>query len=218
MEHHTILGGKVHVFRRPRSRYWQCSSYIQGKNRRKSTKEDSLSLAKEFAEDWYLELRGKSRAGLLHDEKTFKEVAEQFLKEYEVITEGQRSPKWVEGHSIRLRVHLNPFFGNLALSDVTAGKVQEYRVHRMTPQDDNPEHSKSNRPPQKKLPARKTIHNEIVTLRQVLKTAIRRGWLTALPELSPPPYKTQGKIVHRPWFSPAEYKRYVAKFSTLIQS
>ncbi len=203
---HSILGGKVHVFKRPKSRYWQCSAFIQGKNRRKSTKEESLQHAKQFAEDWYLELRGKSRAGLLRDEKTFKEVASQFLKEYEIITEGQRSPKWVEGHAIRLRVHLNPFFGNLAISDVTAGKVQEYRVHRMTPQEENPKHSKSNRPAKDKPPARKTLHNEIVTLRQVLKTAIRHGWLSALPELSTP-YKTQGKIVHRPWFSPAEYKQ-----------
>jgi integrase len=40
----------------------------------------------------------------------------------------------------------------------------------------------------------------------VLKTAIRHGWLAHLPDLSPP-YRTQGKIVHRPWFSPAEYKQ-----------
>jgi integrase len=40
----------------------------------------------------------------------------------------------------------------------------------------------------------------------VLKTAIRHGWLAHLPDLSPP-YRTQGKIVHRPWFSPEEYKR-----------
>ena len=154
-----------------------------------------------------MELRGKSRAGLLKDEKTFKHFAELFLKEYGVITEGQRSPKWVEGHAIRLRVHLNPFFGDLPISDVTAGKVQEYRVHRMTPQpDSNPSESRSNRTPTGKPPARKTIHNEIVTLRQVLKTAIRHGDLSSLPELSPP-YKTQGKIVHRPWFSPAEYKQ-----------
>jgi len=26
-----------------------------------------------------------------------------------------------------------------------------------------------------------------------------------LPDLSAP-YRTQGKVVHRPWFSPAEYK------------
>jgi hypothetical protein len=46
-----------------------------------------------------------------------------------------------------------------------------------------------------------------VTLRLVLKTAIRHNWLTHLPDLSPP-YRTQGKIVHRPWFSndfPEEY-------------
>lgn len=204
---HSILGDKVHVYKRDNSKFWQCSTYLQGKNRRTSTKEESLQHAKQFAEDWYLELRGKSRAGLLKDEKTFRMAAEQFLKEYEVITEGQRSPRWVEGHAIRLRVHLNPFFGDLPISDVTAGKVQEYRVHRMTPNpDSNPAESKSNRKPKTTPPARKTIHNEIVTLRQVLKTAIRHGWMSSLPDLSPP-YKTQGKIVHRPWFSPAEYKQ-----------
>jgi len=204
---HTILGGKVHVYKRENSTYWQCSTYMQGKNRRTSTKEASLQHAKQFAEDWYMELRGKSRAGLLKDEKTFKEVAEQFLKEYEVITDGQRSPKWVEGHAIRLRVHLNPFFGKLPISEITAGKVQDYRVFRMTPNPDaHPAESLSNRKPQATAPARKTLHNELVTLRQVLKTAIRHGWLASMPELSTP-YKTQGKVVHRPWFSPAEYKQ-----------
>lgn len=66
--------------------------------------------------------------------------------------------------------------------------------------------SRSNRPLVDKPPARSTLHNEIVTLRQVLKTAIRQGWLEHLPDLSAP-YRTQGKIVHRPWFSPAEYRQ-----------
>src|SRR3984885_7062395 len=61
-EHHTILGGKVHVYKRPSSSLWQCSSFFAGKNRRTSTKEDSLSRGKEIAEDWYLRLR--ARAGL----------------------------------------------------------------------------------------------------------------------------------------------------------
>jgi hypothetical protein len=41
-EQHTILGGKVHVYKRPNSCLWQCSSYFAGKNRRTSTKEESL--------------------------------------------------------------------------------------------------------------------------------------------------------------------------------
>ncbi len=206
MTNHELMGGKLQVYRRGNSRFWQCSASVGGKQRRASTKEESLALAKQIAEDWYLELRGKDRAGLLKSEKLFRQVAEQFLKEYEVITEGHRSPRWVEGHGIRLRLHLLPFFGELGISEVTAGKVQAYRVHRMTSRlEPNPD-SKSNRPHKNKPPARSTIHDEIVTLRQVLKTAIRHGWLAHLPDLSPP-YKTQGKIVHRPWFSPAEYKQ-----------
>ena len=47
-EKHTILGGKVHVYKRENSPVWQCSSYLAGKNRRMSTKEKSLSKAKDF--------------------------------------------------------------------------------------------------------------------------------------------------------------------------
>jgi integrase len=192
---HELMGGRLQVYQRGNSRFWQCSASIGGKQRRTSTKQESLSLAKATAQDWYLTLCGKDRAGLLTSGKLFKETAEKFTKEYEMITEGQRSPRWVQGHQIRLRVHLLPFFGATELSKITPGLVQDYRVHRI-------ETSKTG-----KSPARSTIHDEIVTLRLVLKTGIRHAWLDNLPDLSPP-YKTQGKIVHRPWFSPAEYKQF----------
>ena len=54
MAQHTILGGKVHVYRRENSRFWQCATFKQGNNQRTTTKEESLASAKEFAEDWYL--------------------------------------------------------------------------------------------------------------------------------------------------------------------
>jgi hypothetical protein len=76
-----------------------------------TTGEDDLVLAKQAAEDWFLGLRGKSKAGLLTKERTFRKAAEQFLKEYEVITEGHRSPRWVSGYADRLRLHVLPFFG-----------------------------------------------------------------------------------------------------------
>jgi len=43
-------------------------------------------------------------------------------------------------------------------------------------------------------------------IRQVLKTAIRHGWLKHLPDLSMP-YKTAGKLQRRAWFTPEEYKQ-----------
>lgn len=173
---------------------WQCSSYLNGKNRRTSTKTKSLSEAKDFAEDWYLTLRGKQARGELLNERTFNKAADKFEDEYEVITEGERSSKWVDGHKARIRLHLNPFFGNLGLSEITAGKIQEYRVERIQ----NPYNGKA--------PAFSTLHDEIVTLRLVLKTAVRHDWLSHLPDLSMP-YRASGKVTHRAWFSHDEYRK-----------
>lgn len=193
---HDLMGGKLHVYRRDGSRFWQCSAYEAGKNRRVSTKEESLAQAKQVAEDWYLELRGKLRTGEIKSEKTFKEAAAQFEREYEIITQGQRNPQYVEGHKRRLKIHLVPFFGAMGLSEITPGQVQEYRIHR---------HETTTKE-RGKPPARSTMHQEIVCLRQVLKTAVRHGWLQYMPDLSEP-YRSSGKVSHRAWFSPEEYKQ-----------
>ncbi|NGO54104.1 tyrosine-type recombinase/integrase [Allomesorhizobium camelthorni] len=290
-EKHTILGDKVNLYKRPGSPLWQCSTYLKGKNWRVSTKEESLAKAKDWAEDWYLGLRGKVVKGELKTEKTFKQVAEKFVGEYAVITAGERNEKYTEDHQSRLRNHLVPFFGELGLSEITSGAVQEYRVHRIKAGSDSSDRTfeeaakgflravaavkgkqrttksveshkifikthllpffgslslsaitesaleeyrthraecveKQNRRHQRavlkeletlrqvqmwvermsKPPSKSTMHHEIVTLRQVLKTAVRHGWLTGLPDMSTP-YRSSGKITHRAWFSPEEYKR-----------
>ena len=201
-----LLGGKVQIYQRGNSRFWQARASVGGRQRQFSTKQEGQELAAKAAESWYFKLHGQAEAGVLNDRPTFRKAAEQFLKEYGVITEGERSDKWTESHAIRLRVHLLPFFGALPLDKVTPGKVQEYRVHRMTSYAAPNPHSKSQHKPKAKPPARSTLHDEVVTLRMVLKTAIRHGWLEYLPDLTPP-YRTQGKITHRPWFSPEEYKQ-----------
>jgi len=93
-----------------------------------------------------------------------------------------------------LRNYLIPFFGDKPLSQVTSGAIQEYRIDRI-------EKSKEKRG---KAPARNTLHQEMVALRQSLKTALRHGWLSSLPDMSQP-YRSNGKISHRAWFSPVEY-------------
>ncbi len=195
-EQFDILGGKVHIYRRPNSSHWQCSTYLAGKNRRRTTKEESLSKAKEVAEDWYLQMRGKLRNGEIKTEKTFRDASEQYLKEYDIITQGQRNKHYVQCQHWRSSNHLIPFFGEMGLSEITAGTIQEYRIHR---------HEEANKK-FGKPPAHNTMHQEIVTLRQTLKTAVRHGWLDRLPDLSEP-YRSSPKISHRAWFSPEEYKK-----------
>lgn len=203
---HIILGGKVQLFRRPNSPYWQCAGSVGGKQYRSSTKADGLAQAKDVAEDWFLTLQGKHRYGggiepKRKTGKTFREAGEKFLEEYEVITQGQRNARYVQGHGDRLRKHLYPFFGDKIVSEITPGIVLEYRAKRMAPV----KRTLKDGTEIEKRPARSTIHHEIVTLRHVLKTANRHGWLAIMPDLSTP-YGTSGKITHRAWFSKAEYK------------
>ncbi len=195
-EHHTILGGKVHVYKRPNSSSWQCATYLAGSNRRTTTKEDSLSKAKEFAEDWYLQLRGKLRDGELKSGKPFRDAAKLYLREFDIMTQGQRNATYARGQHARTNGHLVPFFGSMVLPQITAGTINEYRIHRL-------EESKALRG---KPPAHNTMHQEIVTLRQIFKTALRHGWIEHLPDMSAP-YRASAKISHRGWFSPEEYKQ-----------
>lgn len=225
-ESHLLMDGALHVYRRENSRYWQCSTYLGSRNYRQTTKEVSLAAAKDFARDWYMERcvedRQRRRGGVALLDGTvqppiagtgaptygrrrrtptgpsFKDAADAFTSEFEVITLGERNAEYVASKSDHIRVHLLPFFGDTALEDITAGKVQEYRAHRQTSRVD----PKTGKP---KKPARATLHGEIVTLRQILKTANRKGWIAAIPDMSAP-YKTSGKVEHRAWFSPEEYK------------
>lgn len=218
-ESHSFMDGKVHVYKRDKSRFWQCSTYLDGRNYRVSTKEETLTLAKEFAREWYMAVyvdikrqNQSARTNLLvgrfasteetHTEKpkqerysgpSFAEVAEKFIAEYAVINEGQRNKEYALSHEQRVRNHLIPFFKDTSLQQISAGLVQEYRVQR---------HKNGYKG---KFPSRSTLHHETVTLRLVLKTAHRYGWIKAVPDISPP-YKASGKVTHRAWFSPEEYK------------
>lgn len=219
-EHHTLMDGKVHVYRRENSRYWQCSTYLGGQNHRRSTGHENLVVALEFARDWYMdrytEHRVRSRGGEIVGAEearlrgarlpaprgrshTFKEAAEGFLAEYRVLTFGERNDRYVEGKARHVRTRLTPFFGNAPLYRMTAGRIQAYRVGRMTAPEG--EGAKDWRPP-----AKSTLHQEFVTLRQILKWANRQGWIHALPDMSAP-YRQSNKVSHRAWFSPDEYKR-----------
>ena len=223
--HHELMDGRLHVYKRDNSRYWQCSAFFAGKNHRATTKEESISHAKDFAEDWYLELKGKVRRGEVKGGKTFKHAADKFLDVIEAQLADERGPSYVYQHRKRLEVHLLPFFGKRALAEITPGLVEDYRSHRQTSRKNprtmkaliDPKTRKPMRDDQGRIvmdpdsgvitrPSRSTLHKQIVTLRQTLKCANRQGWIQYLPDLSAP-FRASGKVSHRAWFSPEEYKQ-----------
>ena len=194
-----LMHGKLHVYKRHGSSLWQCAAYVAGKNRRKSTGQSDPEKAAYVAEEWYVGLRGKVANGEgIHSGIKFKQVAAKFIEEFEVITAGERSPQYVQNHRARIKNHLNPYFGEKYVTEITSGMVQEYRAHRIKTNINLKTHVP------KKL-ARSTLHQEIVCLRQILTVAESHGWIKAVPTVTPR-YKSSGKVSHRAWFSPAEYK------------
>ncbi|WP_281320860.1 hypothetical protein [Iodidimonas sp. MBR-22] len=201
------MDDKVRLYRRAEGGRWHCSTFIDGKEYRKTTKRKDLAAAKEFAVAWYKAicdgLGVKHRVG-----KSFAETARVFEQEYETINQGRRSGNSIRGHKDRLRLHLVPYFGGMPVEEITAGTVQDYRAHRLTEPghdgkgDDGKDIGGEAKP--WRSPARSTIHNEIVTLRMVLKAAQRYGWIETIPDLSDP-YQAKTKTEPRTWFTPEEF-------------
>ena len=92
MTTHQMFDGKLQVYRRGDGRIWQCAARVGGQRFRESTKEEALDRAKDVAEEWYLDLRGKLRHGeIIKKEKTFADAAELYLRDVRVLTVGVRN-------------------------------------------------------------------------------------------------------------------------------
>jgi hypothetical protein len=53
-KNHELMGGDIQLFRRPNSKFWYCQATVGGRQRRLSTKKESLRLAENVAKDWFL--------------------------------------------------------------------------------------------------------------------------------------------------------------------
>ena len=109
---------------------------------------------------------------------------------------------------MRMTAHVLPFFKDKPLSEITKGLVQSYRVKRAEETIAKTTIKGADGKPDTpgKPPARSTMLQEIVMIRQVLKHAEGLGWIKYVPNLSTA-YMTQGKKGRRAWFDPDEYVR-----------
>ena len=118
-----------------------------------------------------------------------------------------RSPKYVSLMELRMSAH-PPFFKDMPLSAINKGLVQTYRVKRaeQTIEKTAAKGKDGTADTPGKPPARSTMLQEIVIIRQVLKHAEGLGWIPYVPNLSTP-YMSQGKRGRRAWLSHDEYKQ-----------
>ncbi len=216
MTTHSMFDGKLQLYRRSGGDIWQCAARFDGARFRESTHETDLDRARDKAELWYLQKRLDVRTGQIvpaaKKERTFREAWDLYLKDVKVLAIGVRTPRYVALMELRMKRHVLPHFGDMAISQINRGAIQTYRVKRneeTIAQTKAVALAKAKTDEDKKAatghpPARSTMLQEIVHIRQVLKHAEGLGWLPFVPNLSTP-YMTQGKKGRRAWFSPEEY-------------
>ncbi|MBT7013631.1 MAG: site-specific integrase [Actinobacteria bacterium] len=164
-------------------------------------KEIKFETAKEIAQDWYFELRGKQKEGIPVHGKKFKDVLEEFFEHQNLqVKSGEMKKGNAVDYERRLKGKLGTYFNDYYLQDITLQSLNEFKVHRIS--KDNVRHT--------------TIKHDIGSITQVLKYCKDQKYITNLPETPKKSKKDDKKP--RPYFSLDEWKHLLSVSKERIES
>jgi integrase len=153
----------------------------------KSTKTTDDFEARRFAEDLYYRLEGKARRGEPINSPTFRKVFTEWAK-VPVAEQVVRSARYVNGNVRRVEIWALQYFSDLTIDKVTETKLADYVDWRLS---------------QPRRPAIVTLKNERTAIRQLLRFAKRRGYVSEVPEFT----IKSGRINARPDIPEVEWNR-----------
>ena len=132
----------------------------------KSTKTTDDFEARRFAEHLYYQLEGKAVRGEPINTPTFRKVFAEWSK-VPVAERVVRSARYVDGNVRRVEIWALQYFGEMTIDRVTEDRLADYVEWRLS---------------QPKRPAVVTLKNERTALRQLLRFARRKGYVSDVPE------------------------------------
>jgi integrase len=153
-----------------------------------STKTDNLVQAQVFASNLYEELYFTVKAGGSLSSRTFKQVFEEWERSLTSHSRTRQGGKW-DATIARVRSYALEYFGTKRIGDLKAKDFANYWVWRNTNFA-------------KKPPSNATLKRERVCLMPLLKFARQHGYITEIPEIETPAFKSQ----RRSTFTAAEWK------------
>jgi hypothetical protein len=178
----------LQIYRIPASSFWQVRLFVGRKYLRKSTRCESKAEAIKFAKRFYDDVKLAERMDFDVYRDSFAACANHLMKrQRSLVDRGERDERYLSEDRNKLSKDILPFFGTMAVADVTSQALDDYIDHICG---------------ERKLsPA--TLNRHLVVIRKVLKEAQRRGYLKALPLF--PTIKRRDNP--RPYFTDAEYRK-----------
>ena len=188
----TVLDGKLHVYQRLNSRFWQCGFHHNGVYIRASTKCADRNKATESAKQWFYRKQAELASGVPVAAKkdTFGYFAELAVEDYRRLAkEGKASPAYAHGIKVLIENHLKPFFGSYPLTSVNQLLWHKFQTQYLA----------------KKKISGATTKQYLNGIRVVFRRAQIRGEISEVPKLVTE-RKTVSDDTPRTWFSKKEYQ------------
>jgi integrase len=171
---HYLRDGEVVVYKRTRSRVWQCKyKLFTGAWVRVSTRKTAFEYAARVATELYDEARYRERLGLAPTHKTFAEIARITVDDLKRDIAAGTGKKIYADYCRAIEGYLIPFFGERHLQNIKHENIAEFERWRNAKMG--------------KLPKSSTLMNFASAFSRVCTTAIQRGWISErvpLPKLS----------------------------------
>ncbi|HYI73215.1 MAG TPA: tyrosine-type recombinase/integrase [Skermanella sp.] len=190
-------------------------TYDSGKTyHRISTKKRDPDAARKVALAQFYEGRGIARLGLKITKATIASLAEDMLKEKERRVAATNRGAYVL-RTYRAKVpRLNEFFGKLQAQQVTSKLWDEYVLLRLT--TGKPKLAEIHRHGLPRKISRGTLEQERDVLRAILRLAVERKLISALPTMELPRLGARKKMVSRASFSDSEIEVMVNRINRQI--
>ncbi len=171
---HTLRDGEVIIYKRERSRVWQCKyKLFTGAWVRVSTRKTNKDYAEQVACDLYDEARYRERMGLAPIQKTFAEIARITVEELQRDLAAGTGKKIYADYCQIINKYFVPFFGERHLQNIKHDNIAEFERWRNDKMQRKPKSS--------------TLMNFASAFNRVCITAIQRGLISErvpLPKLS----------------------------------
>lgn len=198
----SVLDGKLHIYKRERSPYWQCGFHHKGVYIRSNTKLTELDQATEAAKAWYYGKQTEIKHGIPVAPKKdrFEHYAKQAIADYEAMAKaGRASPSYAKAIKTIIDKTLIPYFGNYPLSSLNQKLWNQFVRDKLS---------------DRKL-APSTIKHFLNGLRVVFRRAKLRGEIEEAPKFITE-RKTANDATPRTWFTDREYVKLLRRLNERI--
>ncbi len=195
------LPRSVTLYQIPGSSYWWVRVWMNGRMVKKTTKNDIKQEAIKFAKNFFYELLRKTQDGTKTTQAVshvFERMCLSLLKEdQQKVIDGDRSERLVKDQELVINKDLIPFFHTVPIKQISYQKITEYMAGLSE---------------RKLAPNTRKFH--LITLRKILKHAIREQVLERMPEF---PIIKRRDSKARPAFTEAQYETLKAGINKAIK-